>query len=190
MPPVRANLPTPTRTNRTRTESMALLEEATLDLLIDRMPESLTVREIAEVAGVHYRYIPDYFGGKAELFAAIYPRIAQEAADVLQFPFAAAITNGVDPKLVRQARLAIWMSANHPKGVPASARPLQQQLGQILKTQFNVDDTTAKLVSERLIALVTVFAAYPDVVSPEPIDVQAHIELEIKMLISLAAKNS
>jgi hypothetical protein len=47
-------------------------------------------------------------------------------------------------------------------------------------------DATARIESERLIALVIVLAAFPDVVSPEPIDVQAHIALEMNMLADYA----
>lgn len=174
--------------NRTRAESMALLEDATMNLLLTNNPHALTVREIAEVAGVHFRYIPDYFGGKAELYASIYSRVAEEAADGLQFPFAAAVVDGVDPKIIRHAHLATWLSSNHPTGVPVSDRPIQRQLEQILTGQFGIGSATAAIVAERLIALVIVLAAYPDVVSPNPINIRAHIELELKMLAAIAEK--
>lgn len=57
-----------------------------------------------------------------------------------------------------------------------------------LISQFGVDEATAKTVSERLIALVIVLAAFPDVVSSESIDVQAHIELEMNMLAAYVQK--
>ena len=177
-----------TRTNRTRSESMALLQDASLALLLENHPEVLTVRDIAERAGVHIRYIPDYFGGKAELFASIYPRVAAEAAEFIRFPFAAAVANGIAPQIVRHARLAIWLSSNHPHGVPMTDRPLQIRLQTTLIEQFGIDDATARIESERLIALVIVLAAFPDVVSPEPIDVQAHIALEMNMLAAYAKK--
>ena len=177
-----------TRTSRTRAESMTMLQEAALTLLLENHPDNLTVRDIAELAGAHFRYIPDYFGGKAELFASIYPRVANEAAEILTFPFAAAVVNGISPQIVRHARLAIWLSSNHPDGVPTTDRPLQHRLMETLITQFGIDDAIAKIVSERLIALVIVLAAFPDVVTPEPIDVQAHIALEMNMLASYVQK--
>lgn len=167
---------------------MALLQDATATLLLERTPDSLTVRDIAERAGVHFRYIPDYFGGKAELFASIYPRVATEAAESLTFPFAASVVNGISPQIVRHARLAVWLSSNHPDGVPSTERVLQHRLVETLISQFDVDEATAKIVSERLIALVIVLAAFPDVVSPEPINVQAHITLELNMLAAYARK--
>lgn len=167
---------------------MALLEEATMTLLLETEPDALTVRDIAEHAGVHFRYIPDYFGGKAELFAAIYTRVADEAAGTLTFPFAAAVSNSINPKIIRLARLAVWLSVNHPSGVPASDRPIQHQLEQIVREQFGIDQDTAKIIAERLIALVIVLAAFPDVVTREPVDVQAHITLEMNMLAAYREK--
>lgn len=167
---------------------MALLEEATVTLLLETEPDALTVRDIAEHAGVHFRYIPDYFGGKAELFASIYARVADEAAAVLTFPFAAAVSKGINPKIVRLARLAVWLSVNHPSGVPASDRPIQHRLEHIVIEQFGIDRETAKIIAERLIALVIVLAAFPDVVTSEPINVQAHITLELNMLAAYVPK--
>jgi len=178
----------PTRTSRTRSESMALLQDAAVELLLNNQPETLTVRDIASRAGVAYRYIPDYFGGKAELFASIYPRVAQEAASVLGIPFAAAEANFLSPQIIRHARLAIWLSSNHPKGVPLTERPIQRQLEQSLRQHFEIDDATAHLVSERLIALVLVLAAFPDAITAEPIDLRAHVALELNMLAAYAQR--
>ena len=180
--------PKPTRTSRTRSESMALLQDAAVELLLNNHPNTLTVRDIASRAEVAFRYIPDYFGGKAELFASIYPRIAQEAASTLMIPFAAAEANILSPQIVRHARLAIWLSSNHPNGVPATERPIQAQLEQSLRQHFGIDDATAHLVSERLIALVLVLAAFPDAVTAEPIDIRAHIALELNMLAAYAQR--
>ena len=62
------------RINKSRAESMCLLQESALTLLLDHDPDALTIREIAELAGLPHRYIPHYFGGKAELFASITPK--------------------------------------------------------------------------------------------------------------------
>jgi AcrR family transcriptional regulator len=161
---------------------MALLQDAAVELLLNNQPETLTVRDIASRARVAYRYIPDYFGGKAELFASIYPRVAQEAASVLGIPFAAAEANFLSPQIIRHARLAIWLSSNHPKGVPLTERPIQRQLEQSLRQHFEIDDATAHLVSELLIAQVLVLAAFPDAITAEPIDLRAHVALELNML--------
>ena len=47
---------------------------------------------------------------------------------------------------------------------------------------FGLSEETARLLFERLVALVVVFAAFPDVISPNPIDIQSHIALEVQLL--------
>jgi AcrR family transcriptional regulator len=176
------------RINKSRAESMCLLQESALTLLLDHDPDALTIREIAELAGLPHRYIPHYFGGKAELFASIYPETANQAATKVTFPFAGALANQLAPEITRHARLAIWLSSKHPSGIPKTERPIQKQLTQTLKHQFNLDETTANLASERLIALVLVYAAFPNVINPDHIDLQAHLIFEMAMLAKHAQK--
>jgi AcrR family transcriptional regulator len=158
---------------------MDLIMESAMQLLLTHRPEELTIRQITASAGLHHRYIPDYFGGKAELLAAIYGQVAQEAADAVTFPFAAG---GIDPNIIRMARLAVWLSANHPDGVPSTERPLRKKILPLLREQFGLDEDVADLIFERLIASVLVLAAFPDVLGPDPIDVKKHVELEVSLL--------
>ena len=127
------------RINKSRAESMCLLQESALTLLLDHDPDALTIREIAELAGLPHRYIPHYFGGKAELFASIYPEPANQPATKATFPFAGALANQLAPEITRHARLAIWLSSKHPSGIPKTELPIQKQLTQTLKHQFNLD---------------------------------------------------
>lgn len=174
----------PKRVMHSRRESMDLIMESAMQLLLTQRPEELTIRQIAISTGLHHRYIPDYFGGKAELFATIYGRVAQEAADAVTFPFAAG---GIHPNIIRMARLAVWLSANHPDGVPPTERPLQQKITVILREQFGLDEENANFFFERLVASVLVLAAFPDVLSPDPVDMEKHIALELRVLTMYAA---
>lgn len=176
------------RINKSRAESMRLLQESALTLLLDHDPDALTIREIAEQVGLPHRYIPDYFGGKAELFASIYPEAANQAANSITFPFAGALANQLAPEITRHARLAIWLSSKHSNGIPETERPIQIQLSETLTHQFNLDEKTASLATERLIALVLVYAAFPNVVNPNHIDLRAHITFELEMLARYAQK--
>jgi len=166
---------------------MDLIVTSTMRLLLDNRPEELTIRDITESVGLHHRYIPDYFGGKAELLAMIYPQVAQEAADAVTFPFA---PSGVHPNIIRMARLAVWLSANHPNGVPHAERPLQERITALLREQFGLTEDLAELVFQRLVASVVALAAFPDAVSPNPIDVGKHIELEMNLLGAYRATNN
>ncbi len=164
---------------------MDALRAAALQVLMTVGPEQVTIREIAERADVAHVYIPQYFGGKAELLADIYPAAGEEAARAFSLPYVA--TSDIRPELLRLARLALWLSSNHPDGVPNGQRPLATRVTGAITEAFQLDDHTAHLVTERLIALVLVFAGAPTAISPDPIDVAAHIDLEMRLLTALAA---
>jgi AcrR family transcriptional regulator len=168
--------------NRTRSETMDLLRASALELLATIDPEALTIREISDHAGVFHRYIPDYFGGKAELLADIYPTAREQAGGGLTL----LNGDGIRPEVIRLARLAVWLSANRDTGVPADGRPLTQSLVVTLTEQTGLDDKTALLIAQRVMAGVIVLAAFPDVISNEPIDVTAHRDLELRIVRLLA----
>ncbi|MBL6759598.1 MAG: hypothetical protein O2986_10360 [Actinomycetota bacterium] len=60
----------------------------------------------------------------------------------------------------------------------------------VLTEQYRLDARTAYLLTERLIALVTIFAGAPTAVSPDPIDLAAHIDLEVRILTALANESA
>ena len=168
--------------NRTRSETMDLLRAAALELLATVDPESLTIREICDHAGVFHRYVPDYFGGKAELLADIYPTVREQARSGL-VPLDG---NSIRPEVIRLARLAVWLSANRDTGVPADGRPITESLVTTLTDQVGLDARAALLVAQRIVASVIVLAAFPDVIADGPIDVAAHRELELRIVRLLA----
>ena len=168
--------------NRTRSETMDLLRAAALELLATVDPEALTIREICDHVGVFHRYVPDYFGGKAELLADIYPTVREQARGGL-VPLDG---NSIRPEVIRLARLAVWLSANRDTGVPADGRPLTESLVTTLTEQTGLDARTALLVAQRVMAGVIVLAAFPDVIADGPIDVADHRELELRIVRLLA----
>ena len=82
------------------------------------------------------------------------------------------------------ARLAVWLSANHPAGVPATERTIEKRVTNRFIEIFGLSEETARLLFERLVALVVMFAAFPDVISPNPIDIQGHIALQVQLLVA------
>ena len=167
---------------------MDAIRRAALHMLLTTGPDHVTIRDIADQAEVAHVYIPQYFGGKAELFADIYPTAAVEAASAVAWPQLSATE--IKPELLRLARLALWLAANHPGGVPAGPRPVASRLTDVLTEQYQLDARTAYLLTERLIALVTIFAGAPTAVSPDPIDLAAHIDLEVRILTALANESA
>jgi AcrR family transcriptional regulator len=167
---------------------MDAIRRAALHMLLTTGPDHVTIRDIADQAEVAHVYIPQYFGGKAELFADIYLIANEEAAQAFTWPETSA--SGIRPELLRLARLALWLAANHPNGVPAGPRSFANRLSNFLTEHYQLDASTAHLLTERLIALVTMFAGAPTVVSPDPIDLAAHIDLEVRILTALANESA
>ena len=160
---------------------MDLLRASAITLLQRVDPQDLTIREISDHAGVYLRYIPDYFGGKAELLADIYPSILRRASGPMDLN-----ATVIKPEFVRAARLAIWLSAKRADGVPETDQPIYAAIIEAINQLTPLDEATAQLLAERLIASVVVLAAFPDVVKREPIDVAAHAELERRIIRLLA----
>ena len=169
---------TPKRSQRSRTETMNLLRAATLELLETINPNDLTIRDIADRAGVYHRYVPDYFGGKAELLADVYPIVQAQAAAGL----APLDGDTLRPEIIHLAHLAVWLSQNRDSGMPTENRAIVEQLMSTFTTELGLDDTVALLLAQRLMAGVITIAAFPDVISDKPIDIAAHRALELKLL--------
>jgi len=167
--------------SRTREQTMDLLRESAIQLLERVDPEDLTIREISDNAGVYLRYIPDYFGGKAELLADVYPSILRRASGPMDLK-----ATVIKPEFVSAARLAIWLSANRPDGVPETDHPIYEAIIKAINQLTSLDEATAQLLAERLIASVVVLAAFPDVIKREPVDITAHVELERRIIRLLA----
>jgi AcrR family transcriptional regulator len=165
---------------------MDLLRNATIELLESVTPDHLTIREIADRAGVSHRYVPDYFGGKAELFADIYPAMQDRAALVLN----RLEGDSIRSEVVRFAQLAIWLSANREGGVPRTEQTIMARLIDSLISHAGIDEEVAVLLAQRLIAAVIVIAAFPDLLSDEPIDLAAHRKLDADIVAMLAGTRS
>ena len=165
---------------------MDLLRNATIELLESVTPDQLTIREIADRAGVFHRYVPDYFGGKAELFADIYPEMQERATIGLD----GMAGDSIRPEVVRFARLAIWLSANREGGVPRTERSIMARLVDSLTSYAGIDEEVAVLLAQRLVAAAIAFAAFPDLLSDQPIDVAAHRKLDADIVAMLAGTRS
>lgn len=82
-------MPTPTRRNRPASEVRGRILEAAATLFAERTPAAVTLREIAERAGVQHSLIIRHFESKAGLIRAV---VSQTATD-----YAASVTLARDP---------------------------------------------------------------------------------------------
>ena len=71
------------RVRRTREEGMHLLLEAAKEMLVTTAPDELGIREIGDRAGVHHRFVAEWFGGKVGLFRAVHDSRTLAISDLL-----------------------------------------------------------------------------------------------------------
>lgn len=62
---------------------MQLLLEAAMEMLYTTAPDVLSIREIANRAGVHHRFVAEWFGGKVGLFRAVHDSRTLAISDLL-----------------------------------------------------------------------------------------------------------
>jgi AcrR family transcriptional regulator len=177
----------PTRTPRTRRdEAMEHMVTAAAELLRDRPPEAITVRDVAARAGHHHRFVAAWFGGKTGLFLAAFDRVAIEAVSAIGFP---AIRATIAPEVVRVARLMNWLVANDPSAFAnRTATPLLDRVTAIYSEDLGLAPGLARLAAQRVLAGAISLVLFPDPLGIGPDDVARHIELEV--LVATLLKES
>lgn len=71
------------RPRRTREEGKKLLINAASELLSTHSADELGIREIGAAAGVHYRFISEWFGGKVGLFRAVHEARTNQISELI-----------------------------------------------------------------------------------------------------------
>jgi AcrR family transcriptional regulator len=163
-----------------RHEARQNVLRATLDLLVERDPDQITVREIAERAGHHHRFIQDWFGGKTNLFAEAFRELALELATKIDFT--KPNPTGPDPLVVRSVRLMNWLVANEPTVITGDRmRPVINRLQQLYAERFGIDSDTARLLAQRMMFLMSGVVLFKDAFGLSTIDVPRQIALEFEI---------
>ena len=71
------------RQRRTREEGKHLLLGAAQKLLLITDPDELGIREIGALAGIHHRFVAEWFGGKVGLFRAVHNSRASQISELI-----------------------------------------------------------------------------------------------------------
>jgi AcrR family transcriptional regulator len=61
-----------------RAEVMAAVQAVTVEMLAERGPRDVTIRDVAERAGVNHALVHRYFGSKEELFRAVFAGLSAQ----------------------------------------------------------------------------------------------------------------
>ena len=109
---VAAKKPATTRQpRRTREQGMELLINAAFELVREKTPDDISIREIASLAKVHHRFIAEWFGGKAQLLLLVHSRNAEnilgltESVNSMRKPQVILVIN-------QPLQLSLWLMRN------------------------------------------------------------------------------
>lgn len=109
---VAAKKPPPTRQpRRTREQGMELLINAAFELVREKTPDDISIREIASLAKVHHRFIAEWFGGKAQLLLIVHSRNADNILGLTS-----TVNSMRKPQVIlvinQQLQLSLWLMRN------------------------------------------------------------------------------
>lgn len=176
-----------TRTRTPRHEARQNVLNATLELLAERDPDQITVRDIAERAGHHHRFIQDWFGGKSHLFAEAFQEINVHVAQMIDFERTS--TDGPDPMIIRSVRLMNWLVANDPSLVTGERmRPVITRVQNMYQDRFGIEPETARLLAQRMMFLITGVVLFKDVFGFAEMDIPQQVALEFDIARSLGSR--
>ena len=96
---------------RTREEGMELLINAAFELVRQKNPDDISIREIASLAKVHHRFIAEWFGGKAQLLLIVHSRNAETILG-LTSTVNSMKTPPVILVITQQIQLSLWLMRN------------------------------------------------------------------------------
>jgi AcrR family transcriptional regulator len=170
-----------------RAEGRQRFVDATIALLREVPIDDLTVRQIAERAGHHHRFVSEWFGSKSLLFREAMVRLLTDAAATGTFPFG---DGRVHPDVRLAIRVGNWLNLNDPAALQGALPNVYRDgLVALYREQMGLDPELAEMMATRLIIMVIGFELYGPVFG---IDLEAqarHRQLELR-LASLLSERS
>ena len=148
-PPVRAGAPHGEAAVRA-----SLIASAT-DLFADRGPRAVTVRQVADAAGVNHGLVHHYFGSKDGLVAAVLEELAARSADEVATAANAAVLYAAGGATERHGRIiAHLLLEGRDVAEFKAAFPTVQLLVERFGREDGVDDDQARARVAQVVALV------------------------------------
>ena len=152
--------------------------DATIRLLQDRSPDQITVRDVAQAAGHHHRFVQAWFGGKVGLLRATFDRLLEEAVRGIPSPFVAR--DGFTREVRTAALLMNWLMAADPGSLDSPRpRPIVDRVVEIYRSEFDFDDDLARLMAMRLVSSATSIILFSGPLGITDDDLPALMQLEI-----------
>jgi AcrR family transcriptional regulator len=173
---------------RTRKEGMQLLLEATQKLLITAPPDDIGIRDIGEAAGVHHRFVAEWFGGKVGLFRAVHDARTQRISELLSTTTSLGDRGGSTLESIRHEIVLVnWLIQHDSKfGGIRDAYPALIAARDFLMRTLNVSVETADKSAQIFGAIIIADAMLAPHIKRE----YSAIELIAHHIESLNAKTS
>jgi AcrR family transcriptional regulator len=101
------------RRRRTREEGKQLLLEAAQTLLQTTSPDDLGIREVGAFAGVHHRFVAEWFGGKVGLFRAVHNSRTSQISELISTASSFGGGGGIGLEAIRHEIVLVnWLIQN------------------------------------------------------------------------------
>lgn len=104
--------PAKPRLRRTREEGKQLLLEAAQKLLLTATPDEMSIREIGALAGVHHRFVAEWFGGKVGLFRAVHDSQTDKISELVKTTRLAEQSGTILESIRNEIVLVVWLITN------------------------------------------------------------------------------
>jgi AcrR family transcriptional regulator len=168
---------------------MAHMVDATVRLLQERRPEDITVRDVAEAAGHHHRFVQAWFGGKVGLFRAAFDQMTQSAAVEMRGP--SAPHEGLVPGARTIAGLMNWLMAADPGSLDGrSQMPIVERLTELYRDDFGFEPELARLMALRVVSTAVSVLLFGGPLGIDATDLNALAALELELTQLLAASRN
>lgn len=143
------------RRRRTREEGKQLLLEAAQTLLQTTSPDDLGIRDIGALAGVHHRFVAEWFGGKVDLFRAVHDSQTDKISELVKTTRFAE-QGGTNFESIRnEIVLLVWLITNgsHFEDI-ADAFPSMETLKNLVVHIFSLSEEDAEKLAHTIGAIV------------------------------------
>lgn len=140
---------------RGRAASEQALITAAAGLFAEVGPNAVSVRAIAERAGVNHGLVHHYFGSKAGLVQAVLEQLADQSAAAIRERGAEAVFDAEDGRVRAHVRVLtrVVLDDAAPEGYQAQF-PIVAYLSSLGRDTLGLDDETARLRASQVVALM------------------------------------
>ena len=143
------------RSRRTRKEGEQLLLEAAQKLLLTATPDEISIREIGALAGVHHRFVVEWFGGKVGLFRAVHDSQTDRISELVKTTGLAEQNGTILESIRKEIVLVVWLITNgsHFEDI-AEAFPSVETTKNLFIQVFSLSEEVAEKSAHTIGAIV------------------------------------